>query len=217
MNDPTTNNPKKPLWPALVLLAGVVAFALGMTAYLGPAQRAPDIPGLLWPNPKVVGPFQLTDHRGAPFDLARLEGRWTLLFFGYTHCPDVCPSTLAVLKQTYARIQAAAPQATPPQVAFVSVDPARDTTERLASFVTHFDADFLGVTGPDPALGALARQFGIVYVRAEPDARGNYAVDHTAAILLTDPQGRLVGLFSLPHDPAAIADQYGAIRRFLEG
>ena len=174
-------------------------------------QEIPQIDGLLWPQSKAIESIALVDHEGAPFTRARLDGRWTLLFFGYTHCPDVCPITLSVLKNAKARM-ADAGSGEPVQVVFVSVDPARDSLEQLGAYVTYFDPEFLGVTGEEANLKALARQLGVLYIRAEPDANGSYTVDHTAALFLIDPRGHLVALFQAPHSAERIAQDVPKIQ-----
>lgn len=191
-----------------ILMAVVALAALtlgGVASYITSRPVAPEIDGLLWPQSKALTAIALEDHRHQPFTLERLEGRWTLLFFGYTHCPDVCPVTLTVLKNALALMAGAGTDAEPPQVVFVSVDPARDTLDHLAAYVGHFNPEFLGVTGTEPDLKALVRQLGVLYILGEPDASGEYLVDHTAAVFLVDPRGHLVALFQAPHDAATIA------------
>ncbi len=203
----------------LMLLVGTLAVVLGTQAYLGLSRGAharPDIPGLLWPNPKQIAPFSLTDQRGSTFDLERLKGHWTFLFFGYTHCPDVCPGTLAAMSTMARQLSGSPDEAKDVQFAFVTVDPARDTPEHMATFIAYFNKDFLGVSGPEEKLAGLTRQLGIVYLRGAPEADGSYHMDHTASILLVDPQGQLIALFSAPHDPVEMAERFGRIREFIE-
>lgn len=199
---------------SLIVLVAVAALALGVVAsYMTSRPAAPKIDGLLWPQSKALKAVALEDHHGKPFTLNRMTGRWTLLFFGYTHCPDVCPVTLSVLKNAVARMAAAGGETEPPQVVFVSVDPGRDSLEHMNAYVSHFNPDFLGVTGADAKLQDFARQLGVLYIRAEPDADGNYLVDHTAAVFLIDPRGHLVALFQAPHSAPAIAHDVTEIQR----
>lgn len=211
----------------LLLLFVALAAAVGGAAtalYLKPdapriaLTKDPEsagVKGLLWPNPKVVKPFQLTDHDGRPFDLERLKGHWSFLFFGFTHCPDVCPMALETMKQVALRLEAS-DAAAGTQYVFVSVDPARDTPEQLKGYVQYFDPDFIGATGEHDELRRMTRQLGIIYDINEPDAAGDYQVDHSAAILLTDPRGRMVGVFSVPHQVTDIADRFQAMRDFID-
>ena len=144
--------------------------------------------------------------------LADYRGKLVLLFFGFTHCPDVCPSTLSAL--TSARRQLAdLPADQRPGVVLVSVDPQRDTVERLAEYVAFFDPDFTGVTGDAAVLDELTRQLGVAVVVGEPDAAGNYTIDHTGTLFLVDPQGRVAAIFGMPHTADGIAQDY---RRVLE-
>ena len=171
----------------------MLASALGLGAgWLGlagswrePAHEASSSPGVLWPNPRPIGAFLLQDHRGHAFTRERLDGVWTFMFFGYTHCPDICPGTLATLRRVERDLPANAP--VPRQHVLVSVDPARDTVEHLARYVAAFGPEFLGVTGDDGELARLARDVGAAYFRDEPDDDGSYFVDHTASIMLVDP------------------------------
>ena len=190
----------------LIAIVAVAALTLGaMAAYMTARPVAPNIDGLLWPQSKALAEFSLEDHHRKPFTLDRMTGAWTLLFFGYTHCPDVCPVTLSVLKSAIAQMAAADTGVAPPQVVFVSVDPARDNLDHLAAYVSHFHPDFLGVTGSDENLMAFARQLGVLFVRNDADASGDYLVDHTAAVFLIDPRGHLVALFQAPHSAATFA------------
>ena len=196
----------------LIGAVGILALIAGAgSAYLLSRPDVSDIPGLLWPRSKPLEPFALEDHHGRPFDLERLRGRWSMVFFGYTHCPDVCPVTLSVLKQVD-RLLARDDDLAPMQYAFVSVDPARDSLEYLGEYVTYFDEDFLGVTGTDEALASLTGQLGVLYVLGEPNANGDYLVDHTSAIFLLDPRGHLLAIFHAPHDAETLAGYLNRIR-----
>jgi protein SCO1 len=140
---------------------------------------------------------------------ADLIGHWTLLDFGYTFCPDVCPTTLATLKDVKTRLEAGGTPA--PQVIFVSVDSARDTPERLTKFVRFFDPGFIGATGDDAALASLVKHLGVQYERHDAQDKKRYVVDHSAVVYLIDPQGKLKATFSWPHDPAALAADYAQL------
>ena len=160
-------------------------------------------------NPRPLAPFSLIDHRGAPFTERALVGHWTLLSFGYTHCPDICPTTLQMLAQVEERLRSAG-QAPVPRVVFVSVDPERDTQERLAGYVPYFSPRFTGVAGTPEALTALTGQLGVIFEKAD-DGQGGYLVNHSASIVLVDPQGRFRALFSVPHDAERIAEDFRLI------
>ncbi len=201
----------KPLIIGLMLVA-----AIGMAVYLrtNPPQRTipPELQGVLWPAPKPLSPFSLTDHTGHPFTLERLRDKWTMLFFGYTYCPDICPTALAMLSAVFQRLEQHPGVLPETQVVFVSVDPQRDKPEKLAGYVPFFDKRFTGATGPVKEIDGLARQVGAGYQIEPKDEAGNYLVSHTSSIFLIDPQARLLGAFSFPHDPETITGQYLRIR-----
>lgn len=198
-------------------LALVSAFGLGFVGYrvFAPSPDLATIEGFLWPAPRQLSSFELTDHRGERFDLSRVRGHWTLWYFGYTHCPDVCPQALSVLQALEPTLANDEPAAAM-QYLFVSVDPARDTPERLAQWVGYFSDRLIGAGNADlQQLSALTAQLGVFYLHNKPDENGDYAVDHTSSILLTDPAGRLVGMFPHPHQAGELAQRVAAIREFL--
>lgn len=152
--------------------------------------------------------FSLSTYSG-DFDNARLSGRWTLMFFGYTYCPDLCPTALTLLKNLHAKI--VAEHWPPPQVVMVSVDPARDSLVTLKNYAAAFDPHFLGATASDAALAPLVKHLGVYYQRHDRDKTLHYVVDHSTAIYLIDPGGRLKAVFSAPHDVAKMLADYRAL------
>jgi protein SCO1/2 len=171
----------------------------------------------LLPQPKPLAEFNLTDHREEDFTLEDLRGHWTLTFFGYTHCPDVCPTSLAAMAQVMDRLEAGEASGPLPRGLFVSVDPQRDTPQQLASYVPYFDPEFTGVTGDPEQIRSLTRQLGILYMKSGDSGGGDdYLIDHSAGIVLFDPDGRFHALFSVPHDPARIASDFLLIRNYYE-
>jgi protein SCO1/2 len=193
---------------AIVVLAGALAGVL--VAHLLRNQAAPP-PSLeratMYAERRALPAFELIDQDGAPFGPARMRGRWTFLFFGFVNCPDVCPTTLAMLADVRTRI-ATASAGEVPHVVLVSVDPARDTPPVLAQYVAHFDPSFTGVTGDPGAIDTLTRALGVAVAVGAPAADGSYAVDHTAAIFLVDPAGQVAALFNTPHEARAIVRDY---------
>jgi protein SCO1 len=160
---------------------------------------------ILSPARKIAVPALIKDD-GKIFTLDDLTGHWSLLFFGYTHCPDICPVTMGVVAQ--AKKTAAADGKTFPDVFFVSVDPERDKVNMLGEYVQYFDKDFIGVTGDKDLINALALQMSVVNMKM-PVANTNdsgYLVDHSAALLLLNPEGKLVAFLNPPHDPKAILE-----------
>jgi protein SCO1/2 len=190
----------------VILLAvgvGIISAVAGISFWK--VMQGPPQPGsavmLTLPEPRVVADFALIDDEGQPFSLNRLQGQWSLLFFGFTHCPDICPSALYDLSVIRDSLLEEHPdKADQLQVLFVSVDPERDTPAKLKSYVEYFDPAFIGVTGPDAQLAPLTLQLGVAY-RIEEHEEGNlaYNVDHSASILLVNPEGRLHGVFPAPH------------------
>jgi len=164
-----------------------------------------------FPVAREIQPFELVDHNHAVFNNAALQQRWSFVFFGYTYCPDVCPTTLSVLNSIAQRLQDVDEDI---RFVMVTVDPQRDTPERLAEYVTYFNGDFLGVTGSDQELEQLTRQLGILYNRVESEnGSENYLVDHTAAVFLFDPAGRYHAVFTPPLSAENIA---GDFRKMLK-
>ncbi len=167
---------------------------------------------LVLPNARVIADFRLTDHHSKVFSLTDLQSTWSLIFFGFTNCPDVCPGTLFELQKVNKNLQQnLQSEADQPQILFISVDPERDTPAKLKQYVAYFDPGFIGLTGDHSQLLPLTRQLGIAYRIDQQDPeeqdRGTprYDVAHSASILLTDPQGRLYGVFPAPHDAEKIA------------
>ena len=136
---------------------------------------------------------------GRPFGPAALENRWSLVFTGFTHCPDLCPTTLAFLASLRSQIPGRTLQ-----IVFVSVDPERDTPEAIASYLAHFDPGFVGVTGARADIERFTKALGVAQVR-NPGVGGEYTVDHSAALVLIDPKVRVAGYFLPPHDERALA------------
>ncbi|HEY8509588.1 MAG TPA: SCO family protein [Steroidobacteraceae bacterium] len=155
--------------------------------------------GTWFPEPKPVSEFSLVDHTGKPFTVQELRGQPTLVFFGFTHCPDVCPTTLAQL----AKIKQAAGIADL-RVLLLSVDPERDTPEALSQYVHAFDPQFVGATGKPEEIEKMARRFGVAMAKV-PLPGGSYTMDHSAAIFLLDDQARIVAVFTPPFDTAKFA------------
>jgi protein SCO1/2 len=202
----------------LLIVVAAVAVSAGLwfgQRQLGGPAAAPDITleaGLLYPAARDIPPFVLDRASGGSFTERDWQGHWTLGFFGFTHCPDICPTTLAVLKQVDDAISAA-PLAQPLQLLFVSVDPARDDATTLKRYSAFFSPRIIAATAPEERLQPFTRGLGIVYMQS-PLEGGGYTVDHSAQIVVIDPQGRLVAMFRPPLDAARITAD---LRRLAEG
>ena len=203
---------------ALVLVAALAA-GLGLWAaqgWFGGTGPAPSLKAVkLFDQPRGLAPFSLQQSDGTQLVPGELQGHWTVVFLGFTHCPDVCPTTLAQLAQAQKR-WSALPEATRPRVLFVSVDPERDTPDRIGEYAHAFHRDTLAATADIPALERFARSLSLVFMKA-PAADGaaadQYTVDHSAALALLDPQARMAGLVTPPFDAQAIADDLLALSR----
>jgi protein SCO1/2 len=198
-----------------VVLAAILSGAWLTAAYLQSGSRAiflPDRVMTLFPAPKPLAAFAFTDHENRVFDLPRLKGKWSFLFFGYTHCPDICPTTLAALARVRESIAKSTAGAQDVQFVFISVDPNRDTAGRLGQYVTYFDATFLGVTGDDAQLGNLAGQLDAAYQVEVKPGMENYPVYHTAAVFLVDPRARYHAVFAPPFDAEGISRRFEVLR-----
>ena len=202
------------LWILVVALAA----GLGLWAargWFGPARPAmPETRAVrLFPEARPLPAFSLQQSDGTRLVPGELQGHWTIVFLGFTHCPDVCPTTLAQLAQAQKQ-WAALPETTRPRVLFVSVDPERDSPDRIGEYAHAFHKDTLAATADIPALEAFARSLSLVFMKVpapEGAPADQYSVDHSAAMALLDPQARMAGVLQPPLDPQAIAADLAAL------
>ena len=195
---------------ALAIAAGLLASWLVFQRH---EQPRPQTAALLLHDAKPLPDFDLKDSDGQPFTKSSLLGHWSLLYFGYTHCPDACPTTLAALNQVIGEL-ARRPRLPRPTVYFVSVDPKRDDFKLLKTYTGYFNPGFIGATGGEGALHALTQALGVDYAYGKPDAEGDYAVDHSAFVVLVDRQGRQVALFTPPLDAKRTVADYSDILKY---
>ena len=190
-------HPKAFLWPLLA------AMVLGITVAVLQRPSTPLVlrSGTALPQPRPMGEFELVDQRGRALTRGNFEGQWSLLFAGFTNCPDVCPTTLATLAALRSRLRERNAEL---QVVFLSVDPERDTPAQLAQYVGHFDSGMIGATGSKEQIDRLCADLGLAYIRG-PGAAGVYTVDHSAALVLIDPQARIAAYFQPPYDLNGLA------------
>lgn len=178
-----------------VLLAAA-ALAAGLVFYQLSQLNAEPKLALVYPQPRALADFALTDQHGQTVNRERLYGNWTLAFVGYTSCPDICPLTLAKLAGVQPDLAALTEQ--PLKIWFISVDPKRDSIEQLNSYVSYFEqADMLGMTAGHDQLFPFVRQLGLMYALSSTTAE-DYLVDHSASVALINPQGQLVAMFKPP-------------------
>lgn len=202
-----------------LLLAGLSLTFLGVALILrtlrdGPAP-AGEIPSVTEIRDDAPLPaFTVSGPKGS-FTNANLTGHWSFVFFGYTQCPDICPTALTLMKdvKTALAVKATVSPAPTFQVVFVSVDPRRDTRALLDGYMAAFDPSFIGVNGDDAALAPLTKALGVFYRRNDGTDTRRYTVDHSATIYLIDPRGRLTAVFSQPHEAAKVAANFRRIAR----
>jgi len=196
-------------------LAGGLLVALALTA-CAPANAptptpTPDTGINIVDPPVAIQDFTLVNQAGQETHLADVTGKYTLLAFGYTHCPDVCPITLAHFKQIKARLGDQAPQV---NFVWVSVDGARDTPERLAEYIANFDPAITGLTGAEAEVRAFITQFGGVYfLNNAGGLKKNYTVDHTASWFLLSPDGQWLRTYRYATAPEVVAQDIAALAR----
>ena len=160
-------------------------------------------------TPRDFGEINLVDHRGKAFTAARLEGGWTLIFFGFTFCPDVCPTTMSFLNEFVGQLEGTEVEDT--AVVMVSVDPARDTVAQLADYVPFFNQEFIGVTGEFLDIHRFATALNTPF-RKVAGQGGDYQVDHSANVVLINPRGDYHGFFKAPLDMAKMKLTYRSAR-----
>ena len=201
------------------ILIAALAGGLGLLAARAWFEQAPagTRPALkaarLFDPPRELPPFTLRQSDGTPLVPGELKGHWTLVFLGFTHCPDVCPTTLAQLAGAQKQ-WAALPEASRPRVLFVSVDPERDTPDLIGEYAHAFHKDTLAATADVPALETFTRSLSMAFAKVPVGAGappGQYSMDHSASLAVLDPQGRLTGFIQPPFDPKDIAADMTAL------
>lgn len=191
------------------IIVGVVAFialCAGVVGalYIAPPSTSEPAYFQAYPTPRDINSFTLTSHTDEAFTQEDLKGHWSLVFLGYTFCPDICPTTMAELNGIFPSLQEINTEHSP-QVVFVSVDPKRDTTERLAQYIGFFNNSFVAVTGEHKQLFPLARNLGMMYSMSDSTDNPNYLVDHSASVVVVNPQAQVVGRFKPHREPGQLA------------
>jgi protein SCO1/2 len=195
----------------LILLVALAMGAGLVAAEVVHRRQAPTGPALqtarLLPQPRALPPFTLRQSDRTQLVPGELNGHWTVVFLGFTSCPDVCPTTLAELSVAQ-REWASIPESRRPRVLFVSVDPERDSIEAIGEYAHGFHRDTLAATADIPALEAFATSLSLVFAKVplgDDGAPGAYTIDHSSQLVLLDPQGRMAGVIQAPLQPKAIA------------
>ena len=194
----------------VALLLAAIALFLGLFVAQQRHKDMSAFQGTLLKKPRALKPFALTQTDGVLFNNARLQGHWTLMFFGFTRCGSICPITMHQLAKTYRLLEERGVKPLP-QVVMVSVDPERDNLETLKRYVTAFNPHFYGARGDEPAIVALTKEMGIAYAKVtlKNDAdKEHYDIEHTGTVMLLNPQGELNGFFTSPQLADALAKDY---------
>lgn len=166
---------------------------------------------VLLETPRKFSEFELTDHKGQPFGLEQLKGKWSLIFFGFTHCPDICPTTMASAARMYTELEGDEKEQL--QVVLISLDPERDTSEKLADYVPYFNPDFIGATGNQYVLLKLATELNVAFSKVELEG-GDYTIDHSGNMILINPYGHYYGFLK---PPFAEGNMLRALRSIMAG
>ena len=206
--------PRSPWQNLLIAVAAALSLVGGY--YLGnlASGKKPEFrTATLIPDPRPLQDFSLVDFNGVPFTLENFKNHWNLVFFGYTNCPDICPTALTSMVEVNKYMASDSEIASQVQNVFISVDPKRDTPASLKEYVSFFNPDFVAATGEDTELRALTKQLALSYQIREPDEKGDYLVDHSAWMVIINPAGQFHAVISGSHfsNPRAIAEDIANI------
>ena len=204
----------------IVITAGLVLARIALytpgpdKAAMAPAPEA--LKSLLLSEPRPLKPFTLSDHNGQPLGLAQLKGQWSFIFFGYTHCPDICPTTLGMLKGVANKLDEHDRISSDTRFLFVSVDPKRDTLPHLKDYIEYFHKEFVAATGERQEIDSLARSLGAMYMFDGDIEKDDYIVNHSASVALVNPQGEWVARFNPPHTAKPFYSDYLQLRDYFK-
>ena len=201
-------------------ILGACACALGLGVWIGSQsswfidRAAPIANGLVFENPRPISTFRLIDFDQGAFSVDQLKDRWSFIYFGYSACGQVCTETLTELKRLILALSSL-DNALPIQVVFVTVDPGRDSTSRLKTYLREFDSTFIGITGDINTLAFFAAELAAPFTLG-PDAGESYALDHSNSIMLINPSAALQAVLAPPHDAQRLQADFGAIVRWWQ-
>ena len=201
-----------------VLFIGIAVIAILIGFYVQTGGKKPKefpefVKTIILPNAKEVSYPNFTDHTGKPFTKENFLGKWSIVFFGFTNCPDICPTTMQTLKQVKQNLQASSNWGNY-QTIMVTVDPETDTSKRLSNYVTYFDPEFIGLTTDKETTAEFGKQLGILFIKRQVDGSDNYEVDHSASIILINPQGQWAGVIGAPHKADTISADLEKLAKF---
>ena len=199
----------------LLVVSAVVAMSAGLWLAKSSntnevSSSAPRIQGAIYPTEKIITPFKLVNHLGNEFSNDNLTGHWSIVFVGYTHCPDICPTTLNLMSEVDRELSLQ--KMNPPHVIFLTIDPERDTPKVMNSYIEYFNAEFTGLTGSLANIEKFTKNLNAVY-RKSPGLGGeitkdDYLMDHSSALMLINPQGNLQSILTAPHTLGNIIDSF---------
>ena len=196
MTQQRNNGGKYKLLPLMLMLASLNCYVT--TANANDATVQEQLKEILIEQPKPISSFELVDQHQHAFTEKNFLDKWSFLFFGYTNCPDVCPTTLSEMETLAKNLVPKPPMANNVQYIFATVDPKRDTPEQLKTYISYFDENFIALSGPVEQIKALTRQLKIKFKLGE-GYKGDYPVSHSSALILIDPKGRYFARFPAPH------------------
>ena len=200
-----------PIMAVVVISATGLGFYISLKQSQNRLEQNTATQDLFWPNPKQINDFNSKDHDNKDFGLKQMSGKWSFVFFGYTNCPDICPITMSVMADVYQKI---VDEFENVQIIFITVDPERDTANKLSSYVSYFHKDFIGIHSELENENNLIKQIGIAYFYNKEDEK--YLVDHSASIFVIDPKMRLIAKLSPPHQSERVIDKFKNIKRFID-
>ena len=214
---------KSGIYKTLYILLGIISLVIGLTVakVLGIFNKGLDLESetlkdkgvYIFSSPRQLSAFSLTSHDAQPFELEQFKQHWSLVFFGYTSCPDVCPTTLSMLNKVKTLSDGKGYESKDFQTVMMTVDPARDTVEQLKTYVPFFNPSFIGVTGNVDTIAALATEFHVVFAKSagESDDPDVYHMDHSGHIAIVNPHGLYHGFMRPPFDIGLISDVMEAL------
>lgn len=214
---PNTTKEKSHTKTVVIILLVLVGFAAAAICFGVLEKRQPitsvQIDGTFLPQPKAISDFQLVDNAGQSFTKESLKGHWTMMFFGFTNCGMVCPTTMSALNKMYSTLATELPPEKMPQVVMVTVDPERDSVARMNEYVTSFNPHFMGARAAMPQIEKLEKELHLVAVKMDVEGQGkdHYTINHSAEILVFNPNAELQALLSMPHKPDQMVKDFKAM------
>jgi protein SCO1 len=199
----------------LSLVISIFAFGVGilLSNQLNLKKTTAVPSGVLWPNPHKIEKFDLIDQFNQPITLNNLKGKWSIIFFGFINCPDICPSTLQTIVRAHNMLQENPFYSQSGQIIFVSVDPERDTPEQLEKYARHFSPDLIAATSDIEKLKGITSAFKSLFMKIN-NADGSYSVDHSSGVFLINPEGEMLSVLTYPHNYSTIIERFEKASQF---